>query len=158
MPAIPLTKNKHALVDDETFLKIGNLNWCYNTNGYAMRMPPRNKKHRTPIYMHKEIMGISGKTQVDHINGDKLDNRLENLRICNTSQNHANTRLRIDNTSGFKGVVKHRNKWQAQIHEFGECIRLGVYKTKQEAATAYDKAAKELFGDFALTNKEMGLL
>lgn len=160
MKEIPLTKGRSAIVDDNTFSEIGHLNWCINSNGYAMRMPPRNKGVRTPIYMHKEIMGAWGKTQVDHINGNKLDNRLANLRICNTSENHGNMRMRSDNTSGFKGVIKGRgqDRWYAHIHKMGVRIYLGSFTSKREAAMAYDSGAERVFGEFAMTNKAMGLL
>lgn len=92
--------------------------------------------------------------EIDHVNGVKTDNRITNLRECLRQGNEGNKKLKSHNTSGFKGVFKCRNKWQAKIAN----SHIGVYDTKIEAALAYDAAAIIYFGNFALTNKELGLL
>lgn len=103
-------------------------------------------------------MGI----QIDHINHNRLDNRLCNLRLASRSQNMANTRLRTINTSGFKGVSWHKasGKWQAQFEFRGPGIRkgyaLGLYTSREEAARAYDRAAVAQWGEFAETNLSLG--
>ena len=94
-------------------------------------------------------------TQIDHINGNRSDNRIENLRECSYSQNHGNKRMNRNNTSGYKGVFldKRDGFWMVYVaHEYK-----GRYKTIQEAADAYDKFAKKHYGEFALTNKTLGL-
>jgi len=84
--------------------------------------------------------------EVDHVNRDSRDDRLENLRLATPSQNRGfNKSLRADNTSGFRGVTRHHGKWRAQINE----TRLGRFDTKEEAAAAYQQAAAELHGAFA---------
>lgn len=85
---------------------------------------------------------------VDHINGDKLDNRLANLRACSMRQNSGNSRLSSTNKSGYKGVCWHRamKKWHAQIKGRGS---LGFFDTPQEAHEAYKAAAVQVFGEFA---------
>lgn len=90
----------------------------------------------------------------DHRVGNS--NRVSNLRPCTPSQNAANSKLRSDNTSGFKGVSKVQkcNRWRAQLNT----DYLGVFKTPQEAARRYDTEAVARFGPFALTNKMLGLL
>jgi hypothetical protein len=91
---------------------------------------------------------------LDHINGNKLDNRIENLRKCNQTQNTANSKIRSDNKSGYRGVVWHKatNKWQAQTMLKGKRIHIGLFNSKDEAALAYNYKAEELFGPFARFN------
>jgi hypothetical protein len=111
------------------------------------------------IMMHKFIMNAPKGMCVDHINHNGLDNRRENLRICTYSQNAQNKRKRVDSGTGYKGVYqysekyKHRKKFKAYIRPKGQKqIHLGSYLTAEEAARAYDKKAKELFGDYAQIN------
>lgn len=94
--------------------------------------------------------------RVDHINRNKSDNRLDNLRECTHEHNNANRGVMRSNTSGFKGVhwQKSTGCWRAQV---GYEV-VGHFKTKEEAAQAYDKAAVNRYGDSAVTNKTLGLL
>ncbi|MET3815342.1 HNH endonuclease [Pantoea sp. UYEF8] len=87
---------------------------------------------------------------IDHINGDKSDNRIENLRPATNSQNMCNTTIRSDNTSGFKGVCFHnqRNKWMARISLNNKQVSLGLYSTKEQASAAYHLAAYMFYGEF----------
>lgn len=89
---------------------------------------------------------------VDHIDRNKLNNKIENLRESTLSQNRANSKLTSKNTSGYKGVSKMRNKWRVQIEYCGKTHRLGCFECPIVAALAYDKKALELFGEFANTN------
>ena len=91
---------------------------------------------------------------VDHINGNPLDNRKSNLRICTNAENQRNRGVNKNNTSGYKGVcwAKQNKKWKARIKHNGKLIHLGYYKDKEEAARAYDKKAKELHGEYAYLN------
>lgn len=122
------------------------------TNGYLRTVID----HRS-YYIHRLIFlyhhGRLPK-EIDHVNGIKTDNRISNLRECLRQGNEGNKTLKSHNTSGFKGVFKCRDKWQAKIATF----HIGVFATKEEAAAAYDKAALTYYGEFALTNKSMGLL
>lgn len=88
---------------------------------------------------------------IDHINGDSLDNRIENLRPATQSQNCANQGLKKNNTSGIKGVRyrKDTNKWTAHVMVNRKNISLGCYGTIEEAAIAYEIGAKKFFGEFA---------
>lgn len=94
--------------------------------------------------------------RVDHVDRDKTNNRLENLRECSHETNNANRGLMQSNSSGFKGVhwSKSANLWRSQV---GYKV-IGHFKDKKEAAVAYDKAAVEQYGSAAVTNKGLGLL
>lgn len=98
--------------------------------------------------------------QVDHINGNKKDNRISNLRLAKSAQNNRNVGLSKRNTSGFKGVYPSGNSgnFMAVITKSGKQKYLGVFPTAEDAAAAYDTAAERLHGPFAKTNKELGLI
>lgn len=92
-----------------------------------------------------------GNLLIDHIDGNFHNNRFGNLRLATKGQNQCNQKVRIDNTSGAKGVIwdENRSKWRAQIQVKGKRLFLGRYKTKEEASTAYQKAALKHHGNFA---------
>lgn len=112
--------------------------------GYA-----RAKVGKKNVSIHRLLMGLDhgDPRYVDHINGDKLDNRRGNLRICTSSQNSANMKIDRANTSGFKGVSWHAaaGKWAAKIAQ----KYLGLFESAQEAHEAYKRAADEIYGEFA---------
>lgn len=89
---------------------------------------------------------------VDHINGNPLDNRRENLRLCTVKENNWNRRRRIGGSSRFKGVSRAGNRWKAIIWPNGSQKYLGSYADPEEAARAYDRAAAEEYGEFACLN------
>lgn len=96
---------------------------------------------------------------VDHINRDPIDDRFINLRVCNQGNNSKNKKLYANNTSGFKGVsLSKAGTWVAQIQVDNVPIVIGYYNSKEDAALAYDKHAVLNFGEFASTNRSMGLL
>ena len=102
------------------------------------------------LYMH----GCWPEHHVDHINGIRDDNRIENLRVCSIRENNLNTRISKNNRSGFKGVSldKKANYWTAGIHIDRKRISLGRFETAMEAAHAYNKAAIKHYGEFAVLN------
>lgn len=113
-------------------------------------------------------MSVDSDITIDHINGDGLDNRKSNLRLASQACNTQNKRV-TKNKHGYKGVSfigycqnkgkrwPRKKPWTANITAFGKNYRLGYYETPEEAADAYDAAAKEYHGQFAATNKELGL-
>lgn len=107
--------------------------------------------------LHRLILRPKHGLSVDHKNRDRLDNRRENLRCCTHSQNAANALWRKDS---YKGVwwKKTHKAWSATIRKDQKTYHLGCFADASDAARAYDKAALELFGEFALTNKMLGLL
>lgn len=93
--------------------------------------------------------------EIDHINGDKSDNRFSNLRMATCQQNKVNCGLSANNTSGYKGVTKNRKAWIASITKDRQYVYIGSFETPEEAAKAYDAKVVELFGDYALTNAQL---
>lgn len=160
MKEINLTKNKIALVDDDDFEKLSKFKWYAHksrTIFYAERHINSNGK-RTTIRMHRFLMEVPKEKEVDHIDGNGLNNQKSNLRICSRQENLRNQKLSVRNKSGFKGVSwsSRTKKWVSQIGitiNKKETIKnLGYFKSKEEAAKTYDNAAKELFGEFAKLN------
>jgi len=154
MKTIGLTCSKVAIVDDDTFDYLNQWKWQYDGHGYASRRETIGYKKSKTVLMHREIIGTPKGMETDHINGNGLDNRKSNLRICTTSQNGMNRDKQLNNTSGYKGVRfdKRGGKWQAYIRFDHKFVHLGLFIDAKEAAKAYDIAALRLFGKFAKTN------
>ncbi len=154
---IKVGKRDFALVDD-CWHWLDCQNWQVSGSGntkYARtEIRLNNKRHQ--IQMHRIIMGAGKGEQVDHINGDGLDNRIENLRMCTYSENYQNSRKRKNCSSKYKGVhfYKDSQNWRAMITipNTGHPIHIGLFKEEIEAAKAYDAKASELFGEFARLN------
>lgn len=135
--------------------------WYVNDKGYVIRRTARPR--RLIVRMHRIIMRrVLGRELerwelVDHLNGDRLDNRRANLRLCNNSQNGFNRDVPAHNKTGYKGVSWNTYRtaprpFQASITVNRRKIYLGSYATAQEAARAYDAAARQLAGEFARGN------
>lgn len=143
-----------ALIDDEDYERVNKLEWHLSNKGYAVRRP--SKPFKTTIRMHRFIMGLSNKNDfIDHKDRNKLNNQKKNLRVCGVGENMRNRSMYKINKSGFKGVWRQKQigRWAAEIRKDGKKIYLGVFKEKKEAAIAYNKAALELHGEFAVLNK-----
>lgn len=152
---IPLTKGKVAIVDDEDYERFGEFNWHCVGGRYAARSVG-GRKNKRMVYLHRLIIGAKDGENVDHINGDKFDNRKSNLRIVTQAQNLYNSAIRSDNTSGYKGVVYVADceaKWEARIHKDGRKITLGRFTDPKDAAIEYNRWAKKLFGEYARLNE-----
>lgn len=153
---IPLTHGLFATVDDEDFERLTQWKWRYGgQHSYAVRTQYYHDGTRgrgRTIQMHRVVMNASKGVMIDHINGDKLDNRKENLRFCNNGQNQSNSPSKRRSSSTYKGVNFHRNKWRATITVNKKGIHLGTYDSEEKAAMAYNAKAKEMFGEFAKIN------
>lgn len=156
MKRIKLTQGKFALVDNGDYDWINQNKWYYLKalygSGYAVR-----SKNGVRLFMHREIVKPNGSSwvlQVDHIDGNGLNNQRKNLRTCLPNQNRYNLRKRSDNTSGFKGVSWNKtcSKWSATIACRKEKYVIGYFENKIDAAKAYDQRATRLFGEFAQLN------
>lgn len=125
--------------------------WTLDPRGYVAGRPPGFKTSTT---LHRWIIfGAARRGAVDHVSGDKLNNRRSNLRIATPTQNARNTRLARNNTSGFKGVSETaEGRWRARITVDWIEIRLGNFDTREQAAAAYDAAALIHHGEFASPN------
>lgn len=148
---IELTKGYVTKVDPEWYDMLAGIKWSYK-KGYAITQYGK-KRHLES--MHRVILGAPNGMQVDHINGDRLDNRSGNLRLCTGLQNSKN-RTSAWGKSQYKGVLERsyggKSKWSAKICSNSKVYYLGVFTTEEEAAKAYNAAAKRLHGDFAFLN------
>lgn len=153
---IPLNQGYVTIIDAEDFDKVPARAWQIDGSLYAMA----NKIHspgspRGSYKMHRVVMPEVA--QIDHINGNRLDNRKANLRPCTHSENQRNRRKTKVCSSPYKGVYWHKreNKWVAQIRYEGKQKSLGRYQTAEEAAAAYDEFAKLYHGEFAFLNSHL---
>jgi hypothetical protein len=154
---IILTRGEIAIVDDEDYIYLQDSTWR-KLGKYAVTSV-RNGKKTTNFYMHKMIMRAGKGQIVDHINHDTLDNRKCNLRYASKAQNQQNQIIKITNSTGYKGVWLHKKtgRYIAQIGiSPSRSKKLGRFDTPEEAAKAYNKAALEHFGEFAVLNRIKG--
>ena len=151
---LPLTQDKFAIVDAEDYERLREYKWHAIKNG--QRYYAKSNRLHVPIAMHRLILNAPSHLVVDHINHNGLDNRRSNLRLCTVSQNNRNRRpiTRPNKGSKYKGVSfdKKRNLFKAVIWRNKKQCFLGRFKSQIKAAKAYDKKARELFGQFAYLN------
>lgn len=165
METLQLSQGYVAVVDDEDFERVAAFKWhaCVQRRRdgsirmvYARRTQCSPGGGRTKQYLHRVILGLTDpRVKVDHRSHDGLDNRRENLRICTNAENRWNSRKPCGAlTSQYKGVHlnKRKNKWYASMTIKNRQLYLGYFDIESDAAAAYDSAAREYYGDFALTN------
>jgi len=143
---VPLNHDKFALIDDEDYQLVSQYRWrWFEGRNQAIT----TLKYPVSITMHRFILNAPKGSEVDHKNGNGLDNRRANIRICTRSENMRNRRawkLKPDSGSSAKGVQRLADgRYQAHI-------TLGTFETEQEAAEAYNRAAQAVFGEFARLN------
>ena len=160
---VHLTKGQSALVDLCDYPLVSGHRWVATAADgvwYAKATVRSPDDRRVSLFMHRAILGLgSGDTlAVDHIDGNGLNNSRANLRLATTSQNAMNRRKRASAHSRHKGISLHPSGlWKASICCRGKIVRLGYFRDEQEAALAYNRAAMELFGEFACLN-EVGVV
>ena len=140
----------YMLIDDEDYEELSKYNWFYQ-HDYARRNHWLGGKNHS-VYAHSVIMPTPKGMGIDHRNGNGLDNRKANLRICTQSSNCKNRSKAKNNKSGYKGVSRFGNRWRAYSSNNGKHVHLGLFDTKEEAALAYNAAAIERFGRYAKLN------
>lgn len=146
MPKILLTQGKFSLIDKE-FLHLSKSKWRFK-NGYAIKYMPMGRKGSPTMGLHNAVIGFPGDGfVVDHINGDRLDNRIKNLRFVTfreNSQNRKEHRGEKKKSSKYIGVDLNRGRWRAQIQINGKRKHLGLYGEEELAAEAYQFGIKKL--------------
>jgi hypothetical protein len=162
MKTIPLTKGYSAIVDEEDYERVAAHKWCaaveHRADGservYVQRSARKHGRGQVTEKLHRFIINAPDGLQVDHINGNPLDNRRENMRLCTTSENTRNQRAGMGGISAFKGVCYHKAsaKWLAYIKVNAKQKHLGQFADETDAARAYDAAAIKHFGEFARIN------
>jgi hypothetical protein len=152
MKIIPLNGGVFAQVDDADYILLRQYKWYAFKPckiWYASRYNP--KKRKCNITMHREIMKPPSTKEIDHIDGNGLNNQRNNLRICTHQQNAWNQGVKLGNTTGFKGVKfdRSRGKYEAEIRIQGRKKFLGRFSSPTEAAQAYDRMDIKIHGEFA---------
>lgn len=157
MKTIPLTKGMETMVDDSDYDELIKKKWwfldlrIYSRVGYAARSVKINGKKKC-VMMHRFILGLSWDTkiQVDHIDGNGLNNQRSNLRICNNSQNHMNKRPPKNNTTGYTGIYldPRNNRYYVYINVNRKRHSCRSYVTFDEAKQARINAEIKYFGEF----------
>jgi hypothetical protein len=152
MKEIKLTRGYVAIVDDEDFERVSKIRWqsMPNRNGKIYAKGCLTAKLREEgskpiqVLMHRYVMNAQPNTELDHINGDGLDNRKENLRFTTHQENLRNRRLFHQSILGYKGVMKKGNKYIMVLQV--------EFDNPEEAARLWDKLAKSVYGDHAKLN------
>ena len=151
---VPLNQGYEAVIDAADVHLVAGFNWTASVRRrkdgsvlkvYAGRIErPGNRC----IRMHRLIAGTPDGADTDHIDSDGLNNRRSNLRTATRSQNAQNSKVRIDNSSGIKGVFKVKSKWRAIIWVDKRKITLGTFVNRDDAAVAITSARAKLHGEF----------
>lgn len=145
-----------AVIDPRDYELANKYKWYLSSSRYAISRVSKSEQ----IFLHRLIVNTSPELSVDHIDGNTLNNRRENLRPCTHQENLKNTKVRTDNTSGYKGVSynRRRNRWYSRIFVNGTEKFLGSFLSKQEAIEVRRAAEEKYFGEFRRKNKSQEAL
>ena len=159
MKEISLTQGKVALVDDADYEWLNQWKWYASSiqSSYSCRFYAKRRVRKGVLeYMHRLILELqrNDNREVDHIDGNGLNNQRSNLRVCTHKQNRQSSRKRKIGASRYKGVCwnRRRHKWCSYIYVNEKLIHLGYFDSETDAALAYNHAALNHFGKFALLN------
>lgn len=145
-------KGLFALVDDADYEFLSQRKWHARTGKYTTYAQSYTSRKavggRRTLSMHRVILDAPENMDVDHVNGNGLDNRRENIRLATDQQNNWNSGIKKHSTNKYKGIYKHGHNWKAEIRVSGKHIPLGHFPTQFEAANAYNEAAKKFHGEF----------
>ncbi len=149
---IALNNGLKAIVDAEDYERVNKLKWSFSSIGNTKYLSNRKMVDRkvTHTLLHRFIINAEASQLVDHINGDGLDNRKENLRIATKAQNSMNSKLHSRNTTGYRGVayVPKADRYQARLCRFGKKITGKFRRSAIEAAHDYKEIALRVHGEF----------
>ena len=150
---IKLWWGKWAIVDAEDYGRLSKYKWCAVDGGRSWYAKTFGRDG-TVLSMHRMVLDAPKGLIVDHIDHNGLNNRRSNLRLCTRKQNNYNKRPRKGCSSKYKGVsfCKKRNRFRVFINYNKKQYYIGVFKDEIEAAKAYDRKAREFFGEFAYLN------
>lgn len=153
---ITLTRGYEVIIDADDVSLVAGRNWCAKVakgkSIYAQRADRSGGKWRT-VLMHRILMGEPDGFDVDHIDGNGMNNRRKNLRLATSSQNACNRRTLLGKASLYKGVVWHmgESKWHARIKMHGVSRHLGLFDTQEAAHAAYCDASTQIHGQYGRT-------
>jgi len=148
-----------AIVDAADYPAVKPYHWYANKTAGTTYVKAETTRgwQRSRLLLHRVILGpLPASVDVDHHDGNGLNNTRANISVATRSQNNANRKRMVSNTSGYVGVTRYaadKTRWQAQIRVDYNKLYLGVFTTAAEAAVAYNQAAVKLFGKFARLNK-----
>jgi hypothetical protein len=143
--------NEHTVyVDEQDRTLVEQYTWHMGNSGYAQtNMCTHTVPRQSILQLHRLLMN-PGELQVDHINRNKLDNRRCNLRVCTNTQNRRNVLEQVNNSSGYRGVARNRDKYKVQVSINGTNTYHGIYTSKHAAAIVANIKRRELHGDFSV--------
>lgn len=150
-----IASGRECFVDDCDFDTTSEHKWTVFSVGNCSYAFTKIGPEQKTLLMHRMILSAKNGQVIDHIDGNGLNNVRSNIRFCTQSQNKMNSRSFHKGTSSYKGVCRHngvKKKWQAYVNVNQKKIKLGYYETEEQAARAYDEAAKKHYGEFARVN------
>lgn len=151
---IHFKNGQKALIDLEDVALVSKYGWVLDDTKPNWYVHTSTGEDRKTLRLHRLIMNPPPGKSIDHIDGNGLNNKRENLRICDQKNNARNRRKLTTKTSIFKGVHRRENgKWRATIRVDGKLLNIGTFENELSAAKAYNEFARKYFGEFACLNQ-----